>query len=496
MPMSEHLIAQLPAIALLVLLVASQATFLFGARWAPIVAVAAAFAELAVAGVLAVTVATRGPLYYRIGGWGGPLGIDLRVDGLAALMILLAAVIGTAITVYALGYFCDKERYRFFWPLWLLLWGSLVALFSSNDAFNLYVCLELVSVSAVALVSLAGTRAALAAAMRYLLAALMGSVFYLLGVAMLYGAAGALDISVLAQAAHDSVATQAGLALILVGLSVKTALVPLHFWLPPAHANAVTPVSAALSALVIKGSFYIALRLIFALDGADIMPGLPVVLGVMGAIAIVWGAIQAMAQVRLKMMVAYSTVAQVGYLFVLFPLAAAGAGTDQAVVAVTAGGFHVVAHALAKASMFLTAGSVLKAFGHDRIAELGGMARRAPLLALSFSVAGVSMIGLPPSGGFVTKWLYSSVAFTTGHWWWALPVLAGGLLAGVYVFRVSGVFLREPDEGGESPVPLPWTMTWVPLTLAVASLLVGVLGQPILDLITPAAQVMAAGVAL
>lgn len=493
--MSEALILQLPALTLAVLILAAPVAFLANARGARIVSLFAAVIEAVFATGLALTIAAEGAIRYRIGGWGAPLGIDFFVDGLSATMIALTAAVGLAITVYAAAYFGPDEKYRHYWPLWLFLWGSLVALFSTNDAFNLYVCLELVSVSAVALVAVAGTRDSLVAAMRYMFAAVAGSLFYLLGVAMIYGARGALDLTVLAGGVEGGAALQVGLALAVVGLVIKTALVPMHFWLPPAHSNAVAPVSAALSALVVKGSFFIALRLMGALSGGDLVPGLPILLGVLGSAAILWGSVQAFSQVRLKMLVAYSTVAQIGYLFILFPLVDAASEPSQAATAISAGVLHAVSHALAKGAMFLIAGAVLSRFGHDRIADLAGLARRSPAQAFAFSVAGVSMLGLPPSGGFLSKWLYVTAALQSGAWWWSIPVLAGGLLAAMYVFRVVGVFMRAPAPDAErDPGDVDAALSWAPLALAVASLVVGVFGQPIVDLIAPAAAAMAAGV--
>lgn len=493
--MSEAFIQHLPALTVAVLIFAAPVAFLANARGARVVSLVAAVMEIACAAGLAFTVSAEGAIRYRIGGWGAPLGIDFLVDGLSATMIALAAVVGLAITIYAAAYFGPDEKYRHYWPLWLFLWGSLVALFSTNDAFNLYVCLELVSVSAVALVAVAGTRDSLVAAMRYMLAAVAGSLFYLLGVAMIYGALGALDLTVLSGGAKGGAALQVGLSLAMVGLIIKTALVPMHFWLPPAHSNAVAPVSAALSALVVKGSFFIALRLMGALSGGDLVPGLPLLLGILGSAAILWGSVQAFSQVRLKMLVAYSTVAQIGYLFVLFPLVDAASGPSQAATVISAGVLHAVSHALAKGAMFLVAGALLVRLGHDRIADLAGLARRSPAQAFAFSIAGVSMLGLPPSGGFLSKWLYVTAALQSEAWWWSLPVLAGGLLAAMYVFRVIGVFMRAPEPDADvDPDEVGPAMSWAPLALAVASLLVGVFGQPVIDLIAPAAAAMATGV--
>ncbi len=217
--------------------------------------------------------------------------------------------------------------------------------------------------AAVALTALSGGRDALAGAMRYLLATLSGSLAYLLGVALLYHAFGSVDMATLAARMTPVPAAWAALGLMSTGLLLKTALFPLHFWLPPAHASAPSPVSAVLSALVIKASFYILLRLWIMLFGPIAGDGVAALLGGMGAAAILWGSVQALRQTRLKLLVAYSTVAQIGYLFLAFPLAPAAAAWRAAAIL-------ALSHALAKSAMFLAAGNLLHFGGHDRIADL------------------------------------------------------------------------------------------------------------------------------
>ena len=203
---------------------------------------------------------THGVYHHAVGGWGAPLGIDLYADGLSLLMLAATALVGLGVSVYSAGYFQGDESVRF-WPLWLFLLAALNALFLSADIFNLYVTLELVGLAAVALTALPGGRDALSGAMRYLLATLLGSLAYLFGVALLYHGFGSVDIAILAMRVEASPVVWAALGLMGAGLLLKTALFPLHFWLPPAHASAPAPVSALLSALVVKASFYILLRL-------------------------------------------------------------------------------------------------------------------------------------------------------------------------------------------------------------------------------------------
>jgi formate hydrogenlyase subunit 3/multisubunit Na+/H+ antiporter MnhD subunit len=404
----------------------------------------------------------QGTQRYAVGGWGAPLGIDLYADGLSLLMLMVTAVVGLSISVYSTGYF-ERKPSTLFWPLWLFLWAALNALFLSADIFNLYITLELLGLAAVALVALAGSADALTSAMRYLLVSLLGSLFYLLGVALLYHSFGSVDIAILAQRVEPSPAVWAAMGLMSAGLLLKTALFPLHFWLPPAHASAPAPVSALLSALVVKASFYILLRLwleIFPLTTS----ALGQLLGLLGAAAVLWGGVQALRQTRLKMLIAYSTVAQLGYLFLAFPLGSSSAWKGAL--------YLLLSHALAKAAMFMAAGNIMRFGGHDRIADLDRVAHRLPLTVTAFALAGVSSMGLPPSGGFIGKWLLLDAALRAGQWWWVIILILGGLLAAAYVFKVIGYAFTQAGVLHETET-VPITMEWAALVLALAAVLLG-----------------------
>jgi multicomponent Na+:H+ antiporter subunit D len=264
---------------------------------------------------------------YLLGGWTPPLGVALRADSLSAVMLVAVAVVICGIAIYALGDFSTPAGTKearaplTFWTLLLAVWGSLNLVLVSADLFTLYVALELLTFAAVPLVCLDGSGERMRSALRYLLFALLGSVLYLLGVVLLYGGYGTLDIALLAARLRPEATVFAAAALMTTGLLAKTALFPLHMWLPPAHAGAPAAASAVLSALVIKGSWFLVVRLWF-----DAMPALASAAGMqllaaLGAGAIVFGSIVALRQERLKLLIAFSTVAQIGYLFLMFPLA-------------------------------------------------------------------------------------------------------------------------------------------------------------------------------
>lgn len=434
-------------------LIYAVAAFLFGLRAARALALPAFALGLIAAIGVAARVYRLGPQRHAVGDWAAPLGIGLYADGLAAVLLLMTATIALTVAWYARGYFGADRHTAYFWPLTGFLIAAINALYLSADAFNLYVTLELLGLAAVGLVAVGGGATALAAALRYLLAALLGSLFYLMGVALLYGAHGTLALGELAALLSPGPLAWTALALMTVGLALKTALFPLHTWLPPAHGGAPAPVSALLSALVVKASFYLLLRLWFDVFAGVVTVAAAQALGALGAGAILWGSWLALRQAQLKMLVAYSTVAQLGYLFLLFPLAAHGIGAEAAW---NGGVYLVLAHAFAKAAMFLAAGAMVLAAGHGEIARLDGIGARLPLALFSFALAAVSLMGLPPSGGFIAKWLLLEAALASGQWWWIVVMIAGGLLTAAYLFRVlrraflpaaPDVVFGEPPRG-------------------------------------------------
>lgn len=452
--------------------------FPLGGRRARQLALAALPLGLVLAVLIVVALlGAQAPLVYLVGGWAPPLGIALRSDGISAAMLLTTAVVLGCVGLYARDAYADpkggpESRTCFaFWTLLLALWGALVAAFVAGDLFNLFVALEMLAFAALALACLDGRPSQFKAELRYLLFALLGSVLYLLGCALLYGTHGTLDIVLLAGITRADMPTIVAATLMTVGLLGKTALLPLHLWLPPAHAGAPPAASALLSAVVVKAAFFLLLRLWFgALAGIALSLGAQL-LALLGAAAILIGSVLALAQVRLKMLVAYSTVAQIGYLFLMFPLVKA----DPASGAWMGGMLQAIAHALAKAAMFLASGLLADAMGHDRIDGLGGMARDAPRCVIAFALGGMTLMGLPPSGGFSAKWLLLQAAIATGQWWWSVVILLGGLLTGSYVYRVLQAALNEPAAARTPAGVPPVGPQNAALALAVVSMALGLL---------------------
>jgi multicomponent Na+:H+ antiporter subunit D len=418
-----------------------------------------------------------GALTYLLGGWAPPLGIALRADGLSVVMMLAAAVVIAGIGVYARGDFSTPADVRearapmVYWLLLLAVWGSLNLVFVSGDLFTLYVALELLTFAGVPLVCLDGKGETLRAALRYLVYALGGSILYLLGAVLLYGQCGTLDIALLAQRLRPSPVPWVAVALMTTGLLAKTALFPLHLWLPPAHAGAPPAASAVLSALVVKGSFFIVIRLWF--DAAPSLPGPSAaqLLAGLGAAAILFGSVIALRQDRLKLLIAYSTLAQIGYLFLMFPLAFdASTGEFVRGGALTGGTLQAISHASAKAAMFMAAGLIYKAYGHDRIADLAGAARSVPMSVLAFAIGGVALMGVLPSGAYLAKKLLLQAADNSGQWWWEWVLQAGGFLTTSYVVLVIAHALRTPAARAAPCASVPRFQEFAALALALCSL--------------------------
>jgi multicomponent Na+:H+ antiporter subunit D len=423
---------------------------------------------------LTAAVADAGPVDIALAGLLPPLGIRLHLDGLALLLLWLVAVVLLAATVHAAASIGATRRTRSFWAAWLMLQTGLHALLLSADLFNLYVGLELTTLAAVALIAWAGSTEALRAALRYLLLAMLGSLAYLLGVALVFAATGTLDLA-LAIDRGDGL-PPAALALMTAGLLLKSALFPLHGWLPQAHASAPGPVSAVLSALVVKASLYLVYRLWL---GAIALPAeaAGMLLAWLGAGAVLYGSLLALRQQHMKRLIAYSTVAQLGYMLLLFAMPSVDAWHGTLL--------QIGSHGLAKAAMFLAAANLIQRLGSGDLSRLAGADARLPISVFAFALASVSLMGLPPSGGFLAKWLLLGAAWQHGQWGLVGVLLLGSLLAAGYLFRVLALMMARPvfvDAAMPGSAPAR-SAEYAALLLAIAAIVLGFSAAPLLDLL-------------
>jgi formate hydrogenlyase subunit 3/multisubunit Na+/H+ antiporter MnhD subunit len=491
-------------LSIVVPVAAALLAFAAGGRHVERVALLAAPIGLAIAvAIVAALLRTDRPLVYFLGGWAPPLGVALRGDGAAAVMLVITALVVSAVTLYARGELrtptgADEARQPFaFWILLLGVWGALDMVFLAGDLFALYVALELLTFAAVPLVCLDGRAETITAALRYLLFTLPGSILYLLGTLLLYGATGTLDNVLLAERLSAEPATLLGAALMTAGLLAKSALFPLQLWLPPAHAGARPAASAVLSALVVKGPWFIVVRL-----WLDVFPSLPgpaatQLLAALGAAAIVFASVLALRQARLKLVIAYSTLAQIGSLFLMFPLAFQAGSLHGRGGALAAGILQAISHATAKAAMFMAAGLLYAALGHDRIAGLAGSARARPVTVLAFALGGVALSGLPPSGAYLAKDLLLQAAGQTEQWWWTLVIQSGGFFTSSYLVLVLAHALAPADAPIQARAHVSRGREALVLALALGSLCLGLVPwQALLPLPTGAAPAAFSAAAL
>ncbi|OIP95926.1 MAG: hypothetical protein AUK56_03800 [Thiomicrospira sp. CG2_30_44_34] len=442
-------------------------TLILPSRWVLFAGALGALGTLA----LGVWVVSLPPQIMTLGNWPTPLGLSWRLDGISQSLIGLTAVVGGLISVYA-G--VDKSCPSVFWGLWLGAWGAMNALFLTADVFHFYVTLELLTVSAVAMVALTPSAAATRAAFRYLVVSLTGSMFFLLGVALLYGRYGVLDMAILSEQMTMDWVSALALAVMTIGLLAKTAVFPLHSWLPQAHSEALTAVSAILSALVIKTAFYGLMRLWLDVFATLATVSASMVLGILASAAIFWGGYQALTTSRLKRLVAWSTVAQVGGLLLALALVVQAQATHSVQTASLWQGlvWLIGAHALAKSAWFLAAGTVQKRAGSDYLTQIGFAMQHSPISVFAMTLAVVSLSGLPFTMGFIGKWWLLSLAWELQAWLWMLVSLLGSLLTLAYGWRLLNLSLMS--RVWPQPLnPVSVSKDWVALGLALLAVIGG-----------------------
>lgn len=426
-------------------------------------------AALVGAGGLLNEVLTVGRVRHTLGGWKAPIGIEFVVDGLSAFMLMTITVIAFSVGLYAREAVRRETPGREvpFYGMMLILLLGLCGMVLTGDLFNLYVFIEISALSGYALVSVADARAAVSA-FRYIILGTLGASFYLLGVGFLYLLTGSLNMADVAQLLPkiaDNPVVAVSLAMMVGGLGLKMALFPLHFWLPDAYTTASSTATALVAPVMTKVSAYVILRMLFFVYGAELSErlGANAVVGWCSAAGIVVASLMAVAQTDVKRMLAYSSVAQLGYIGVGIGLA-----TPLALVGAM---LHVLNHATMKCCLFLVSGSVDMQTGRRRVAEWEGLGRVMPWTFAAFTVAALAMVGLPPTNGFFSKWYIVLGSVQAGAGVLGVVVVASSLLTAGYMFRlIERVWAAPaPVEASEGPL-----LTRLPaLVLGVAILVLG-----------------------
>ena len=464
--------AHLPALQVVITLLAAPACILVRGRdlafWLALLTTWAAFA---VSCLLLDQVMTSGIVSYELGGWAAPFGIEYRVDALNAFVLLIVSGIGAIVlpfTPRSLLIEMVGEKAYLFYCAFLLCVTGLLGVAITGDAFNLFVFLEISSLASCILISLGPHRRALTAAFQYLIVGTIGATFIVIGIGLIYGATGTLNLNDIAErlpATGYNRTVIAAFAFLIVGAAIKLALFPLHFWLPKAYTYAPSTVSAFLAATATKVGVYVLIRFLFTVFGVkfsfDILPtALPLML--LAVLAMFVASTVAIFQDSVKRMLAYSSVAQIGYMVLGLSLVT--------VDGLTASIVHLFNHALMKGALFLAIGCIAYRQSSFRIDDLAGMGRRMPWTMAAFTAGGLSLIGIPLTAGFISKWYLILAALAADEPLIAALIVISSLLAVIYVWRVvEAAYFREPPPGaptGEAPLAL-LIPTWVLIALNV-----------------------------
>ncbi|ASJ03154.1 NADH dehydrogenase [Thermococcus profundus] len=372
---------------------------------------------------------TGEPIIVMAGGWRPPVGINLYIGHFAALFVLIVAIVSFFMAIFSLKA-VETEPIDKYAMLFLLLMLGATGMIATGDIFNLFVFMEITSITAYALTAYNKTGEAAEASLKYMILGGIGSSFFLIGIALIYGATGTLNMAHLAILAGgiDAKVAEAGLALLIFGLAVEAELFPLNAWAPDAYQAAPHPITAMFSAFVVKAGIYAAARLLYIMQGASGWSSVLKLVVTMAALTVFVAEFAALRQKDVKRMIAYSSISQIG--MIAFALAL---GTQAGV---EAGVFHMVNHAIVKALLFLAVGYVGIALGGTRIENFAGLGKRMPLTALAVTVGSLSAIGLPMFNIFWSKLRILLAGVDAGYTWGVALILGASVVEAVYYLRL------------------------------------------------------------
>ncbi|GAA4357177.1 monovalent cation/H+ antiporter subunit D family protein [Kangiella marina] len=440
------MIQHLPILQVIIPLLAAPICFILKearlVRWFVLIANVMAFA---ISIMLLQQVNLHGTLVYSLGGWEAPIGIEYRIDELNAYLLILVTSIST-ITLMAAGKSLTKEipesKITYFYIAYMLCLTGLLGIVATGDAFNVFVFLEVSSLASYTMIAMGNDRRSLWASYQYLIMGTIGATFILIGIGLMYMMTGTLNMNDLAERLPEVEHTKTvftAFAFFLVGVCLKLALFPLHLWLPNAYAYAPSIATVFLAATATKVAIYVLLRFIFTVYGFEFsfahlpLTEILVSLGLLGVIA---ASIVAIYQTNVKRLFAYSSVSQIGYMIL-----GTGIGTKTGLTATM---LHLFNHALMKSAIFLALAGVVYRVGSVNIKAFAGLGRQMPWTMAAIVIGGLSLIGVPLTVGFVSKWYLVLALLESNMWPVAVLVLIGSLLAMAYIWRIVEVAYFKP----------------------------------------------------
>ncbi|KUG17046.1 nadh:ubiquinone oxidoreductase subunit 5 (chain l)/multisubunit na+/h+ antiporter, mnha subunit [hydrocarbon metagenome] len=412
-------------------------------------------------------VLTVGPIRYWLGGWRPPWGIEYVVDAMNAYLLIIVISIVILGLIYSRGnvrHEIEERKHVTFYTLVQLMAAGMYGITVTGDLFNMFIWLEIASLTAYALIAVAGGRA-LRPAYNYVIMGSIGAVLYIFGVGWIYSVTGTLnfaDMRLLLPLVYDSRAVQMGFAMIVVGVMIKAYIFPLHLWQPDVYTYAPSTISSMMASVHVKVMFYMLLRMfysVFTLDFIRHYIGLDLLICWVAAIAILAGSIWAIKQRNLKRMLAYSSVSQMGYILLglgLSPLSPWG------LVGVAA---HILNHAIGKGCLFMCAGAISQQEGLRDIRDFEGLGKKMPHVCAAFTIAALSMIGIPLTAGFASKLFLIVASLDAAQYPFVAVLLLSGLLNLVYFWRVIDQMYFVKHKGTENAAEVRETGKSLPLSM-------------------------------
>ena len=459
---SFSLVEQLPILQILVPFVSAPLIVFIGNRtiawW---ITFLASLISLLISINLLLLVNDGSIISYHIGGWAPPIGIEYRVDALNAFVLVLITLISTIVAPYAyksVGNEIPKEHHTLFYAAYLLCVTGLMGVVITGDVFNVFVFLEISSLASYVLISLGSHRdkRALTSAFNYLIIGTIGATFFVIGIGLLYMVTGTLnmiDMAGLLEGKSSSSTVRSAFAFIIVGVGLKLAIYPLHIWLPKAYTFAPSFITAFLAATATKVAIYILLRFMFTIFRPSFLEELNVlnfVILPLSIAAMIIASMIAIFQKDFKGLLAYSSIAQVGYILLGISIMSES-GLTAAII-------HLFNHGITKVALFMVAGAYVIKRGGSLLTNLQGAGFTMPWTSAATVVGCLSLIGVPGTAGFISKWILVEAAIENGKWPLAIVIIFSSLLAVVYCGRVIETlyFKNGNDETivNESPLTM------------------------------------------
>lgn len=480
---TQTFVQEFPVMILIILLLCAALCLIFkSGKISGLIALFANFLGLLIAWQLIEMTKDGQIISYHLGNWAPPVGIEFSIDVLNASIAFLVMLMAFLVTLFAPESITRKvpsEKHHLFYTAFLLCIAGSIGILLTGDAFNVFVFLEISSLATYALIGLGSDNRSLTASFDYLIMGTIGATFYLIGVGFLYAMTGTLnmaDLAVLLPAVQDTHAVHVAFAFIAIGVCIKMAVFTLHFWLPNAYTYANAAISIFIAATATKIALYLLIRYFFVVFGYEFsfkIAHIQYIIMPLAVLGIVIASVLAIYQRNIKRVMAYSSIAQLGYMLLAISLAS-HSGIRSAII-------HLFNHALIKGCIFMAMGCMIYRVGSLRVSKFSGIAYEMPISFACFVIGGLSLIGVPLTAGFISKWYLITALFEQSRWALIILVLASSLVAVIYVWRVFEIaWFRPPLESRDRVTEAPLCMLIPTIILASMNIILGINALPII----------------